>query len=141
MISLFLFLFFNTPFYITFGLLIIAMGVGLTGRYFVSGWLFICVIMVFLGGILILFFYVVSLRRQKKNRLQFNFLRLLIVLLLMIFFFTQKIYGGNEIYICSQLYYFSYSTRLYLLTLFLFLCLLAVSKITENFKGAASLRF
>lgn len=125
----------TNPFFLTLFLLILAARLGITAGSVFSKWIYIAIFIVFLGGIIILFFYVVSLTKPQKNVFLYPSKILLLGPILTGLYF-QRTEHDNFKRILFHLYNYMNFQRLIYLTIVLFICLISVVKISENFKGA-----
>lgn len=130
-------LFFEHPFALTCRLLILRAVLGLVAGEFLAKWLFISIFIVFLGGIIILFFYLVSLSRPYKM-IEISPLSRTLILFLIFLIPTAHYNIIPQNFFLFHLYNFLGFQALLILAFLLFLCLIIVVKLTENFKGGIS---
>lgn len=127
----------SNPLVICLILIMLALIVGRISGIIYMKWIIYAIILIFLGGIMVVFIYVTRLAGNEKFILKPT---LLLVWTSVIFFIRSSFINlasqTKKENFMSHLFITSSSFILWRLTIFLLITLIIVVKITENFKGA-----
>lgn len=123
-------------------LIIYALGLGCLVWLSFSKWIIIVILLVFLGGIIVVFIYAVIL---SPNFLVFGvgvepfvFVSMVVVIIVREKFQVNGVVGAEFI---GDLYFGINFIRIFILTIYLLFILFRVVKVSENFKGAVIKKF
>lgn len=129
-----LFFFFENLYYIILSMVFLSFSASILIGLIVNKWLFVVIMLVFLGGIIILFFYIVRLTPATKQKTKWN------KTLTLIFFFTCFLNNETLKYTSYTRIVDLYSSQsvfsLYYMTGILFITLAVCVKTLECFKGS-----
>lgn len=108
----------------------------LSGLIFIR-WIFYAVILIFLGGIIVVFIYVTTLAGNEKFRINFvsPLLGLLIFCTSFIYFYFPTLTQIKKEIFMGHVYFSRTTPVLWFLIMFLLSTLIVVIKLAENFKG------
>lgn len=123
------------------GVIILLRGVvGLWLGQSLHTWVLLSLLLIFLGGIIVIFIYLTTLARIDKLIIpSFTPSFSLFILLGLILLLNTKIeFKGFSLLSLGSFYSYLSNTSLYLATCYLLLGLLAIVKLSENYKGAVS---
>ena len=129
------------PIVITFYLVIISLLIGLFLLIKVSSWRINAIILIFLGGIIVLFIYISVLRNEDKITMGGKN-KFICLYLVVTFFCTHEFVGINYSEYIHSLKNFSFLIKplfisgFFLSIRYLLITLFSVVKITESFKGS-----
>jgi len=127
----------NHPLMLCLALILFALRAGrLRGLIFIK-WIFYAIILIFLGGIIVVFIYVTTLAGNEKFHMNFapSSLVFLILGAIFIYFYSLRPTQFKKEIFISHIYFSSTTPLLWYLVIFLFTTLVVVVKLAENFKG------
>jgi len=130
-------LFCSHPLTLCLTLILLATTVGaLRGLVFIK-WIFYAVILIFLGGIIVVFIYITTLAGNEKFHIApLNPLFLIFTLNgSLVYFYAPKLSQFKKEIFISHIYFSRATPFLWFLVIFLFRTLIIVIKLAENFKG------
>lgn len=119
-------------------LILLALTVGTLSGLSLIKWIFYAIILIFLGGIIIIFIYVTTLAGNEKFQIRFlkpYHVLLLTTSIIIYFYLPSRALFKKETFM-AHLYYSNTSVILAFLTILLLSVLIIVIKLAENFKGA-----
>jgi NADH-ubiquinone oxidoreductase chain 6 len=118
-------------------LILLAASIGaLSGLVFIK-WIFYAVILIFLGGIIVVFIYITTLAGNEKFHITLlnPWILVFIVRGGLIYFYAPKLSQFKKELFISHIYFSRATPFLWFLVIFLFRTLIIVIKLAENFKG------
>lgn len=109
---------------------------GLSGLVF-SKWIFYAVVLIFLGGIIVVFIYVTTLAGNEKFHINFtwNSCTLFLLSSVLVYIYAPKLTQLKKEIFIGHIYFSSTTFVLWFLLIFLLSTLIIVIKLAENFKG------
>ena len=131
-----LFLFSSNPTLIIVWLVLVSMLVGFILSLQAGSWIFFAVVLLFTGGIMVLFRYMLTLVSSNKVAFYFSSALIVVVWGVLLIFGVSWNPLEEGFSIIRDLYAFRQSRFLIFLALYLFLVLVVVVKLALNFKGA-----
>ena len=129
------FLITKSPVFIAILIVFLAFQLGASAGYIVSKWLFVSVFIVFLGGMIILFFYVLSLSKPMSLRAPDKLYRALIFAAFIRYSQDSSLRAKNTLLLANTFSTFRSQIIVYL-ALILFIALVVVIQLSQNFKGS-----
>lgn len=131
----------RNPIVIALGIIGIAFLQGLLAWVTVSKWLRLAIILLFVGGMIVVFLYVTSLSANLKFRISRNKSVLILFLLLIRITYSINTPNSQIIFDPESLFFLNNRSMLISLILFLLTLLFVVVKVCESFKGALAQKF
>lgn len=116
-------------------LVIFAILIAFLYHFLFSKWIMFVIMLVFLGGIIIIFIYIASLAGNSKIFFFTNLWPIIIIFFTLMFFFNITYNPFWNIKSQFHLYSFMSFQILWFVIIYLLASLFCIVKITENFKG------
>lgn len=129
----------NHPLMLCLILILLAASISVIRRLIILKWITYAIVLIFLGGMIIIFIYVTTLAGNEKfstASLTRNFLTFLTIARLAVVFTISPLSAHTKEFFMSHIYFRNSSRILWFLILFLFMTLVIVVKLAESFKGA-----
>lgn len=125
------------PLMLSLLLIIFSIGVASQLQLFISSWFFYALVLIFLGGIIVIFLYFARILNSEKLMVSYNFYgRVLLFFFRVVFFWRPRFKRFNNSLLFIMNFSFLNLTLLSLLLFYLLLRLTIVVKLVDHFQGA-----